>query len=112
QYKLETEYLRKPFSVTWTMNFISRSKFNNDFTPETRLPLTVKPYYLHDLAFTYDLSPWAEKSGIGFSGAEARFIIHNVANVEPPLGATNSANAFGTYDFIGRYYQFGLSAKF
>ena len=42
----------------------------------------------------------------------ARFVVRNVFDEEPPLGATNSANAFGTYDFIGRYYQVGLTARF
>ncbi|MFI4950804.1 MAG: TonB-dependent receptor domain-containing protein [Caulobacterales bacterium] len=108
QGKLEVEYVRSPISVTWTLNYISRSKFNNDFTPETRFPLTVDPYYLNDLAFTYDLSPWAMRTGLPFAGAQARFIIHNVADVEPPFGTTG----LGVYDVLGRYYQFGLTAKF
>lgn len=111
-YNVQTEYLRDPFSVTWTVNYIARSKFNNDFTLETRYPLTVDPYYIHDLAFTYDLSHWTDRTHFGLSKAQARFIIKNVGDVEPPLGATNSANAFGVYDFIGRYYQVGLTAKF
>ncbi|MEO8114114.1 MAG: TonB-dependent receptor [Phenylobacterium sp.] len=111
-YNVQTEYHRDPLSVTWTVNYIARSKFNNDFTLETRYPLSVAPYYLHDLAITYDLTPWTDRAHIGISHAQARFIIKNVGDVEPPLGATNSANAFGVYDFIGRYYQFGLTAKF
>jgi outer membrane receptor protein involved in Fe transport len=39
-------------------------------------------------------------------------VVRNVFDKLPPLGATNSANAYGTYDFIGRYMQVGLTAKF
>jgi outer membrane receptor protein involved in Fe transport len=108
QYKFETEYLRAPFSVTWTVNYISRSSFNDDFTVETRFPLTVAPYYVHDLAFNYDLSQWTEKTGIGVRGAQARLIVRNVGDVEPPYGTSG----VGIYDVIGRYYQFGLTARF
>ncbi|WP_372784089.1 TonB-dependent receptor domain-containing protein [Phenylobacterium sp.] len=108
QGKLETEYVRKPFSLTWTLNFIARSKFNNDFTPETRFPLTVAPYWLNDLALTYDLGHWTEMTGLPFTGAQARLIVHNVGDVEPPFGTTG----IGVYDVIGRYYQVGLTAKF
>jgi iron complex outermembrane receptor protein len=108
QAKLEAEYIKSPFTVTWTLNYQSRSKFNNDFTPETRFPLTVDPYFVHDLAFTYDLGHWTERAGLGIEGAQARLIIRNVTNTEPPSGTTG----LGVYDVIGRYYQFGLAARF
>jgi len=108
QGKFEAEYVRNPFSLTWTLNYIARSKFNNDFTRETRFPLTVDEYWLNDLAFTYDLTPYAARTGLPFAGAQARFIVHNVADVEPPFGTTG----IGVYDVIGRYYQFGLTARF
>lgn len=107
-YNSQIEYMRGPFTATWTANFISQSAFNNDFTLETRFPLTVKPYYLHDLAFTYDLTSWAEKAHIGLTGAKARFVIKNVGNVEPPFGTTG----IGVYDVIGRFYEFGLTGRF
>ncbi len=107
-YNFQLEYLRGPFTATWVVNYLARSKFNNDFTIETRYPLTVAPYYLHDVAFTYDLTKWAEKANIGFKGAEARFIVKNVFDSEPPYGTTG----IGVYDVIGRYYQFGLTGRF
>jgi iron complex outermembrane receptor protein len=107
-YNTQVEYVRKPFTATWTVNYIARSRFNNDFTIETRYPLSVAPYYLHDLAFTYDLTPYAERANLGFTGAQARFIVRNVFDSEPPFGTTG----IGVYDVIGRYYQFGLTARF
>jgi len=107
-YNFQIEYLRDPFTVTWVTNYLSRSKFNNDFTNETRAPLTVAPYYLHDLTFTVDLTKWAEMAHVGFSRAEARFIVKNVFDSEPPYGTTG----IGVYDVIGRYYQFGLTGRF
>ena len=107
-YNAQFEYVRAPFTATWTVNYISRSSFNNDFTNETRAPLTVAPYYLHDLAFTMDLTPWSEMAHIGLKGAEARFSIKNVFDSEPPFGTTG----IGVYDVIGRFYQVGLKARF
>jgi hypothetical protein len=107
-YNAQAEYVRGPLTATWTANFISQSSFNNDFTLETRFPLTVKPYYLHDLAFTYDLTSWAEKAHIGLTGARARFSVKNVFDTEPPFGTTG----IGVYDVIGRFYQFGLTGRF
>lgn len=112
RWQLESTYTRDPFSVVWTMNYIGESEFNNDFTLETRFPLTVDAYVLHDLAFTYKLDGLAEQMGVGLDNLQARFIVRNVGDVEPPWGATNSANAYGTYDFLGRYYQLGLTARF
>lgn len=112
RWQLESTYIRDPFSVIWTMNYIGESEFNNDFTPETRLPLTVDRYILHDVAFTYKLDGLAERFGLGLDQMKARFVVRNVLDKEPPWGATNSANAYGTYDFLGRYYQFGLTARF
>jgi iron complex outermembrane receptor protein len=107
-YNAQFEYIRQPFTATWIVNYISRSSFNNDFTLETRYPLTVAPYYLHDLAFTYDLSSWAEKAHIGLTGAKARFIVKNVFDTEPPYGTTG----IGVYDVIGRFYEVGLTGRF
>lgn len=112
RWQLESTYIRDPLSIIWTMNYIGESEFNNDFTPETRLPLTVDRYILHDLAFTYKLDGLSERFGLGLDQMKARFVVRNVLDKEPPWGATNSANAYGTYDFLGRYYQFGLTARF
>jgi iron complex outermembrane receptor protein len=108
QWKLETEYRRDPIAVTWTVNWMARSKFNNDFNIETRLPLTVDDYYVNDVAISYDLDSVIKGGGIGLTGARARLIVHNVADVEPPFGTTG----IGVYDVMGRYYQVGLTARF
>ena len=113
RWKLDTEYDRGPFSLVWTTNWIDESRFNNDFTLETRTPLKVNDYFLHDLSIGLDLQELTENYGMGvIDDAQLRFIVRNVFNTKPPLGATNSANAFGTYDFVGRFMQVGLTAKF
>jgi iron complex outermembrane receptor protein len=108
QWKLETEYVRDELAIIWTTNWTARSKFNNDFTPETRLPLSVDDYYVHDLTITYDLSKYVENRGFGFKGAQVRLIVNNVFDKEPPFGTTG----IGVYDVIGRYYQVGLRGRF
>ena len=108
QWKLETSYVRDELAVIWTTNWFARSKFNNDFTLETRYPLEVNDYYIHDVAITYDLSKYVENVGYGFKGAQVRFIVKNVFDKEAPYGTTG----IGVYDVLGRYYQFGLTARF
>jgi len=108
QWKLETTYQRDNLAVIWTTNWFARSNFDDDFTLETRYPLQVNDYYLNDLAVTYDLSKYVENVGYGFKGAQARVIVKNIFDKEPPFGTSG----IGVYDVIGRYYQFGLTARF
>jgi iron complex outermembrane recepter protein len=108
QWKLETSYERGPLTVIWTVNYMNEAVFNNDFTIETRYPLEVDEYFVHDLAFVYKLDNMAERLGVGLSAATARFVVSNVGDVEPPFGTTG----LGVYDVIGRYYRFGLTARF
>ncbi|ACG77164.1 TonB-dependent receptor [Phenylobacterium zucineum HLK1] len=111
--KLETSYSRDPVAIVWTTNWIDESRFNNDFTIETRYPLKVDEYFLHDLSVTVNLDALTDRFGMGvLNDARARFVVRNVFDTKPPHGATNSANAYGTYDFIGRYFQAGLTARF
>lgn len=113
RWKLDTAYDRGPFSLVWTTNWIDESRFNNDFTIETRTPLKVNDYFLHDLSVGLDLDELTEKYGMGvIDDAQLRFVMRNVFDTKPPVGSTNSANAYGTYDFIGRFLQVGLTAKF
>ncbi len=108
QWKLETTYKRDPLSIIWTTNYIGKSKFNNDFTLETRAPLAVDDYYINDLAFAYKLDSLVGDLGLGLDNATARLVVRNVGNVEAPFGTTG----LGVYDVMGRYYQFGLTARF
>ena len=105
---MQTSYSRDALEAIWTVNYAGKAAFNNDFTIETRRPLQVGQYFIHDLALTYDLSDVAKKAGIGMEGLRARFIVKNVFDKEPPFGTTG----LGTYDVIGRYFQFGVTGRF
>jgi outer membrane receptor protein involved in Fe transport len=107
QWKLESAYTRGPFSAIWTFNYIGESKFNNDFTIETRTPLTVDAYMRHDLVFSYD---FAEMIGspMGLKNMRARLAIENLTDQPPPFGTTG----LGVYDVLGRYYKLGVTARF
>jgi outer membrane receptor protein involved in Fe transport len=107
QWKLESAYTRGPFSAIWTFNYIGESKFNNDFTIETRTPLTVDAYMRHDLVFSYD---FAEMIGspMGLKNMRARLAIENLTDQPPPYGTSG----LGVYDVIGRYYKLGVTARF
>ncbi|MDZ4374242.1 MAG: TonB-dependent receptor [Phenylobacterium sp.] len=113
RWKLDTAYERGALGLVWTTNWIDESRFNNDFTLETRTPLKVDDYFLHDLSVTLKLDELTEQYGMGvLDQARLRFVVRNVFDTKPPLAATNSALAYGTYDFIGRYMQVGLTARF
>lgn len=112
RWKLETSYVRDALSVVWTTNWIDESKFNNDFTIENRYPLKIGESWLHDLSVSYDLADMAQGWGLPTESLKARFIVRNVFDQEPPLYAGSAANSYGTYDFIGRYFQVGLTARF
>lgn len=107
QWKLDTTYRRGPLAVTLTTNFIGKSYFNKDFTPETRDPLWVKDYYLNDLSMSYDLTDLVG-GRMGFDRVKARLNVRNLFNEEAPWGTTG----LGVYDVLGRYYQIGLNARF
>ena len=108
QWKLEAAYARDPIQIIWTTSYANEAKFNNDFTRETRAPLGVNEYFIHDLAVTYELSDLTKNMGVPLDGLQARFIVKNIFDKEPPFGTTG----LGVYDVIGRYYQFGLRARF
>jgi iron complex outermembrane recepter protein len=107
QWKLESAYTRGPFSTIWTFNYIGESKFNNDFTIETRTPLTVDAYMRHDLVFSYDFADMIG-SPMGLKNMRARLAIENLTDQPPPFGTTG----LGVYDVVGRYYKLGLTARF
>jgi iron complex outermembrane receptor protein len=108
QWKLETNYSRNNLEAIWTVNYVGESAFNNDFTIETRRPLKVDDYFLHDLALVYDLSDFSKQMGLNVDRLRARVVVKNVFDDEPPYGTTG----LGTYDVIGRYFQVGLTARF
>jgi outer membrane receptor protein involved in Fe transport len=106
RWKLDTSYVRDPLSVLWTTRYIGQSRFNADFTPETRIPLEVDDYFLNDVSFTYDLASLI--GGGRLDSLDARLVVRNVFDEEAPYGTTG----LGVYDVIGRYYQVGLTARF
>jgi hypothetical protein len=59
---------------------LSASRFNADFTPETRLPLTVDDYILNDISFTYDLGSLVGLDRL--DSLDARLAIRNLGDVE------------------------------
>ena len=108
QWKWDTNYTRGDLGVIWTVNYQSEAAFNNDFTRETRSPLRVNEYFIHDLSLSYDLDNVMGDMGLGLKGVRARVNVKNVFDKEAPYGTTG----LGVYDPIGRYYQVGLTAKF
>jgi iron complex outermembrane receptor protein len=110
RWRFSANYLHDPLSVTWTTNFVSSVAFNNDFTMETRYPLRVAHYFVHDLAISYKLDSLVG-SPLGLHDLKARFIVNNVFDETPPYGLS-ATGAAGVYDLIGRYYQIGLTGRF
>jgi len=107
QWKAEIAYRRNPVTFNWTTTFIGKSLFNRDYTIETRWPLEVAAYYYHSAGMTYDLTELVGHP-MNVNKVQARFVVKNVFNQQPPYGTTGA----GVYDLMGRYFEFGLKAKF
>ncbi len=112
RWRTEIGYDREPVSLVWATTWIDRSRYNNDYVFETRYPLTVDDYMVHDIAGAVALDRFT--GGTPLKGVKARFAVRNLFNVEPPYGATtpDAGASAGTYDVLGRYYQVGLTARF
>jgi iron complex outermembrane receptor protein len=104
-------YTRDPLSVTWTTNFVGRSQLSRTQTVETRFPLDLAPYYRNDVAINYDITSLTGHP-MGLDRIRARLVVRNVFNTPPPYAAGTSAVGPVVYDFIGRYYEVGLNARF
>jgi outer membrane receptor protein involved in Fe transport len=112
RWRTEVGYDRDPISLVWATTWIDRSRYNNDYVFETRYPLTVDDYMVHDIAGSIALDRFT--GGTPLKGVKARFAVRNVFDVEPPYGSTtpDAGASAGTYDILGRYYQVGLTARF
>ena len=95
--KFDLSYANGPFRFIGTERYQSSVRYNNTFTVENQSILKLDDYFLSDVSFVYKLH----------DRYEARLGIENLFNVEPPFPTTSTA-----YDLIGRYYYFGLNAKF
>ena len=110
-WRASATYTRDPLSVTWTTNFIGQSLFSRSNTIETRFPLDVPAYYRSDVAINYDITSYTGHP-LGLDKIKARLVVRNVFNTPPPFASATSANGIATYDFLGRYYEVGLNARF
>lgn len=92
-------YSYGPARVTWTTQYTGSTVFLVQESLEARSPREIKPYYLNNVAISYDITP----------KVTARLIVNNVFDVAP---SPNISQMVGYYDMIGRTYAVGLNAKF
>jgi outer membrane receptor protein involved in Fe transport len=71
-------------------------------TIETRNIPRVGPIFINDVSFLYDLA----------DDLQARLVINNVWDVEPPFPASAIGRGRVAYDHIGRYFFVGAKARF
>lgn len=91
---------RGPLRVEWNTHYISGSKYDLTFTAANQFPLKVGDNWTHDLSLGYQITPWLN----------ARLNVKNLFNQAPPYPV--GTYQAGYYDFIGRYFLFGLDGKF
>lgn len=100
RWELGLTYKKGPLRMGWNTHFISGSAYDLTFTSANQEPLKVKDNWTHDFSLSYQIRPWLE----------ARLNVKNIFNQAPPYPV--GTYTVGYYDFIGRYFLFGLDGKF
>jgi outer membrane receptor protein involved in Fe transport len=84
----------------WITQDIGASKYNLTYTTENQVPLSLHQDVTHSLTSSYEFH----------KGVRAYFNMSNIFNQGPPIGASTAIGNY--YDYIGRYFTMGVSAKF
>jgi outer membrane receptor protein involved in Fe transport len=92
-------YEKGPWDFDWTTHFTGGAYFDLTYTLANQNILKVGSNYTNDLSVSYKVTKWLV----------ARLNVNNITNQQPPYPFDYSA---GDYDYLGRYYNFALSAKF
>jgi outer membrane receptor protein involved in Fe transport len=100
RWKLYAEYSRGPLKLGWITQDIGASKYNLTYTTENQVPLSLHQDVTHSLTSSYEFH----------KGVRAYFNMSNIFNQGPPIGASTAIGNY--YDYIGRYFTMGVSAKF
>jgi outer membrane receptor protein involved in Fe transport len=102
EWNLRTTYRSGPFTLNWLTRYIGDAVFDPADTIETRNIPRVGPIFINDVSFLYDLA----------DDLQARLVINNVWDVEPPFPASAIGRGRVAYDHIGRYFFVGAKARF
>ena len=94
--KFDVSYAAGGFRGVVTTRYISSIRYNNTFTPENQSILELGDYFISDSSVSYRWKNYTARAGV-----------NNVFDKKPPYPSANVQ-----YDLIGRYYFFGLNAKF
>ncbi|HTN14389.1 MAG TPA: TonB-dependent receptor [Sphingomonadaceae bacterium] len=97
-------YSRDAWSVFITNRYLSKVKVDPMASEEYYQFPTAAARLYTNLDVTFDLS----------SKLKASVGVNNLLDVEPPYSSSNTTivGNYGLYDTIGRYFKFGLSARF
>jgi outer membrane receptor protein involved in Fe transport len=101
QAQYNVRYTRDALSALVQARYIGEAVFSNDWTEDRQAELGVDGEWLVNTALTYDLT----------DNLSLRFNVNNVFDNLPtaPMIATGTDVV---YDNIGRYYRFGINARF
>ncbi|MGH8082412.1 MAG: TonB-dependent receptor domain-containing protein [Lysobacter sp.] len=102
QYQLSGAWEKGKWGLNLTGNYLSSAEFNVLNTAETRDVLKVGDYWLFNGGVRYRIN----------DHALVRLAVSNLFDKEPPFPAQTSANAFSTYDVLGRRYNLAFEWKF
>ncbi len=97
-WKVELLYRNRGLYIDWTADWMSRSRFNNAFTTETRNILAVDSYILNNVVVGAMID----------STFNLKFGINNVFDAKPPYGTAGER----VYDLIGQTFFVGLTKRF
>ena len=102
QYQFSGAWEKNKFGLSLAANYLSSAEFNVLNTPETRDILKVDSYWLLNAGARYRFN----------DHATIRLAVSNLLDKAPPFPAQTSANAFSTYDVLGRRYNVAFEWKF
>jgi outer membrane receptor protein involved in Fe transport len=100
RWQAELTYAKGPWRLGWTAHYFSASAYDLTLTPSDQEPLKVPESLTHDFSLNYKIQP----------KVTLRLNINNVFNATPPAPVGTYTD--GYYDFIGRYFLFGIDGKF
>ena len=100
--QLNINYNISDFNFLWQTRYIGSAVFNNNDDETSKDILGIGSYWNFNASVTYQVT----------ENLEARLNVNNVFDGREPLNAGASGTSRSVYDFFGRYYRFGLKARF
>ncbi|MBT2748094.1 MULTISPECIES: TonB-dependent receptor [unclassified Lysobacter] len=102
QFQFGVDYQKGPVGLNLQGRYLSASVFDNENTVESSDILRAPAYWLFSAGANYRFG----------DNVVLRFNVQNLLDKDPPLGTTPGELGIGTYDVLGRRYNFSVTYRF